>query len=186
SFLNRYPPRSRHGRPLAYGELPVARALKGERIRGERFVTVRGDGVERVIEVNVTPMLDEAQKQVGLVSAFRDVTQQTRAEQRVRLALETMLNVAEAVSGITEIKDILDNVLEMTLSTLNCERGSVHLFDQSEEAFTFLLSRGFKDNEVEKTWLFEHSCWLSPVAHHYQGFGRRSLEGHATVISPDE
>ncbi|TMC57455.1 MAG: GAF domain-containing protein, partial [Chloroflexota bacterium] len=125
SFLNRYPTRSMHGQPLSYDEFPVARALKGERIRGERFVTVRGDGVERVIEVNVTPMLDEAQKQVGLVSAFRDVTQQTRAEQRVRLALETMLNVAEAVSGITEIKDILDSVLEMTLSTLNCERGSV-------------------------------------------------------------
>jgi len=186
SFLNRYPTRSMHGQPLSYDEFPVARALKGERIRGERFVTVRGDGVERVIEVNVTPMLDEAQKQVGLVSAFRDVTQQTRAEQRVRLALETMLNVAEAVSGITEIKDILDSVLEMTLSTLNCERGSVHLFDQSEEAFTLLLSRGFEDNEVEKAWLLEQSRWLSPEEHQYQGFRRQILEGHATVINAEQ
>src|SRR5256884_1159213 len=97
-----------------------------------------------------------------------------------------MLNVAEAVSGITEIKDILDSVLEMTLSTLNCERGSVHLFDQSAEAFTFLLSRGCKDNEVEKTWLFEQSRWLSPEAHQYQGFRRQILEGHATVINAEQ
>src|SRR5947209_5278348 len=186
SFLNRYPTRSMHGQPLSYDEFPLARALKGERIRGERFVTVRGDGVERVIEVNVTPMLDEAQKQVRLVSAFRDVTVQTRAEQRVRLALETMLNVAEAVSGITEIKDILDSVLEMTLSTLNCERGSVHLFDQSEEAFTLLLSRGFENIEAEEAKLHEQCHWLSPEAHQYQGFRRQILEGHATVINAEQ
>src|SRR5436309_1704481 len=46
SFLNRYPTCSMHGQPLSYDEFPLARALKGERIRGERFVTVRGDGVE--------------------------------------------------------------------------------------------------------------------------------------------
>lgn len=186
SFLNRYPTHSMHGQPLSYEEFPLARALKGERIRGERFVTVRGDGVERVIEVNVTPMLDETQQQVGLVSAFRDVTEQTRAEQRVRLALETMLNVAEAVSGITEIKDILDSVLAMTLSTLNCERGSVHLFDQSEEAFTLLLSRGFADNAAEEVWLLEQSLWLSPETHQYQEFRRQILEGHATVINAEQ
>jgi PAS domain S-box-containing protein len=186
SFLNRYPTRSMHGQLLSYDEFPLVRALKGERIRGERFVTVRSDGVERVIEVNVTPMLDEAQKQVGLVSAFRDVTQQTRAEQRVRLALETMLNVAEAVSGITEIKVILDSVLEMTLSTLNCERGSVHLFDQNEAVFTPLLSRGFENNEAEEARLQEHCLWLAPEAHQYQGFRRQILEGHATVINAEQ
>lgn len=186
AFLNRFPTRTLHGQPISYDEFPLSRALKGERIRGERFVTVRGDGVERVIEVNVTHMLDESQKQRGLVSAFRDVTEQTRVEQRIRKALETMLNVAEAISGFTEMKDILHSVLAMTVSTLNCHRGSVHLFDEDEQAFTFLLSSGFEDDEVEKAWLLEQNFWLSPAANQYQGFRGQILEGHAAVISAEQ
>jgi PAS domain S-box-containing protein len=181
-FLQRYPTHTLHGQPLSEEEFPLSRALRGERIRGERFVTVRGDGVERVLEVNVTHMPGDPQNQKGLVSAFRDVTEQTRVEERIRKALETMLNVAEAFSGITDIKDILHSVLDMTLSTLNCDRGSVHLFDQPEQAFTFLLSRGFGNDEEEQDWLLEQNLWLAPAEHQYQGFRSQILEGHATVI----
>ena len=185
-LLDRYPMRTLHGQPISYDEFPLSRALKGERIRGERFVTQRSDGVERVLEVNVTHMLDESQKQRGLVSAFRDVTEQIRVEQRIRQALETMLNVAEAVSGITEINGILHSVLEMTLSTLNRDRGSIYLFDQSEQIFTFLLSHGFKKNDAEAAWLLEQDIWLAPATHQYQGFRRQILEGHATVINAEQ
>jgi PAS domain S-box-containing protein len=186
AFLQRYPTRTLHGQPLSEEEFPLTRALKGERIRGECFVTTRGDGLERVIEVNVTHMLDDSQQQIGLVSAFRDITEQARAEQRIRKALETMLNVAEAVSGITEIKDILQSVLGMTLSTLNCERGSVYLYDQHEQAFTLLLSGGFEDEEAEKEWLLEQSLWLSPGDNEYQELHDQILEGHATVINAEQ
>ena len=186
ALLQRFPTRTLHGQPLSEEEFPLSRALKGERIHGERFVTVRGDGVERVLEVSVTHMLDDSQRQIGLVSAFRDITEQARAEQRIRKALETMLNVAEAFSGITEIEDILQSVLGMTLSTLNCERGSVHLFDQNDQAFTILLSSGFGDTESEQEWLLEQSLWLSPAENEYQGFRNQVLEGHATVINAEQ
>jgi len=181
-FLQRYPTRTLHGQPLSEEEFPLSRALRGERIRGERFVTVRGDGVERVIEVNVTHMPGDPQNQKGLVSAFRDVTEQTRVEERIRKALETMLNVAEAFSGITDINDILHSVLDMTLSTLNCARGSVHLFNQPEQAFTLLLARGFGNDDEEQDWLLEQNLWLAPAEHQYQGFRNQILEGHAAVI----
>src|SRR5581483_4690644 len=127
AFLKRYPTYTLHGQPLAEEDFPLARALKGERIRGERFMTSRGDGVNRVVEVNVTPMLDHTNTQIGLVSAFRDITEQSRVVRRIREALDRMSHVAEEVSGITEIKDILRNVLERTLSTLNCYGGAVQL-----------------------------------------------------------
>ncbi len=183
SFLQRHPTRTLHGQPLSEEEFPLSRALKGERIRGERFVTTRGDGVERVMEVNVTHLLDDSLQQIGLVSAFRDITEQARSEQRIRKALETMLDVAEAVSGITEIKDILRSVLGMTLSTLNCERGSVHLFDQHEQTFTPLLTSGYGDEEAEIEWLHEQSLWLSPGDNDFQEFRGQVLEGHATLIN---
>src|SRR5947209_10041957 len=129
AFLKRYPTYTLHGQPLAEEDFPLSRALRGERIRGERFVTVRGDGTERVLEVNVSHILDENKQQIGLVSAFRDITEQTRAERRIRQALETMLHVVEAVSGITEIQDILQSVLDRTLLTLNCQRGVVQLYN---------------------------------------------------------
>jgi signal transduction histidine kinase len=186
AFLKRYPTYTLHGQPITEEDFPLTRALRGEHIRGERFVTTRGDGIERVVEVNVTHMLDETKKQIGLVSAFRDVTEQTRVEQRIRRALETMLNVAEAVSGITEMKDILHSVLEMTLSTLNCDRGLVQLYDEEHHVFTPLLSSGFADAETELEWLQEQSLWLTPDTNQYQGFRRQLIEGHATVINAEQ
>ncbi len=186
AFLKRYPTYTLHGQPLTEEDFPLTRALKGERIRGERFVTTRRDGAERVLEVNVTQMLDDTKKQIGLVSAFRDVTEQTRAERRIRQALETMLNVAEAVSGITEMKDILHSVLEMALSTLNCDRGMVQLYDEEQQVFTPLLSSGFADDEAEAEWLREQKLWLTPDSNQYQGFRRQLMEGHATVINAEQ
>ena len=185
AFLERYPTYSIHGQPLSEEDFPLTRALKGERIRGERFMTSRGDGVHRVIEVNVTPMLDHTNQKIGLVSAFRDITEQTRVEGRIRKALETMLHVAEEVSGITEIKDILRNVLERTLSTLNCDCGIVQLFDEVQQTFTPLLSIGFTAEE-EAQWLAEQQLWLQPEEGQYAGFRQQLLEGHATVINAEQ
>src|SRR6266516_4526622 len=186
AFLKRNPTYTLHGQPITEEDFPLTRALRGEHIRGERFVTTRWDGVERVVEVNVTHMLDDMKKQIGLVSAFRDVTEQSRMERRIRQALETMLNVAEAVSGITEMKDILHSVLEMALSILNCDRGLVQLYDEEQQVFTPLLSSGFADDEAEADWLREQNLWLTPDSNQYQGFRRQLMEGHATVISADQ
>ena len=184
TFLERFPTYGLHGQPLAAEDFPLSRALKGERIRGERFVTVRSDGAERVLEVNVTHMLDEAGKQCGLVSAFRDITEQTRAERRIRRALETMLHVAEAVSGITEIKDILHNVLQRTLTTLNCHRGLVQLYDAEQQTFIPLLTIGFSTEEEAK-WLLEQSLWLTPEPNQ-QHFPSHLRGGHATVLNGNQ
>lgn len=185
SFLERYPTYTLHGQPIAKEDFPLVRALKGERIRGERFMTARSDGVQRVLEISVTQMLDHTNQQIGLVSAFRDITEQTRVEGRIRKALETMLHVAEEVSGITDIKDILRNVLERTLATLNCERGAVHLYDEERQEFTPLLSAGFTEEE-EKAWLQEQHVWLQPSENQYQGFRNQILDGHATVINAEQ
>ncbi len=185
AFLKRYPTYTLHGQPLAEEDFPLARALKGERIRGERFMTSRGDGVNRVVEVNVTPMLDHTNTQIGLVSAFRDITEQSRVERRIREALDTMLHVAEEVSGITEIKDILRNVLERTLSTLNCYGGAVQLFDEELQEFTPLLAIGFTE-ETEEQWLAEQKQWLQPMEGQYAGFRNQLMDGHATVINAEQ
>jgi|SRR5579875_403684 PAS domain S-box-containing protein len=185
TWLSRFPTYTLHGQPISEEDFPVSRALRGELIRGERFVTTRSDGAERVIEVNITPLLDSSREQIGLLCAFRDVTQQMRIERRIRHALETMLHVAEAVSGITDIKEILNSVLSMTMKVLNCNRGMIQLYDHEKLAFTPLLSIGFTE-AVEKQWLIDQNAWLNPAPGDYHGFQIQLMEGHATLVSADQ
>lgn len=185
NFLRRYPTYTIDGRIISEDEFPLTRALRGERIRAERFVTRRADGEERVLEVNIAPIFDSSERQNGVVSAFRDVTEAMRAEQRIRQALDTMLHVAEAVSGITDIKAILRNVLERSLTTLNCQRGSIHLFDEEQHKFTPLLTIGFTE-ETEGRWLEDQQIWLDPSQGQYHGFYQQLLAGHAALINAEQ
>ncbi len=183
--LKHHPAYTIHGHLITGEEFPVTRALRGEQIRGERFVTTRADGSERILEINIAPIFDASEQKIGIVSAFRDVTQQIRVEQRIRQALETLLHVAEAVSGITEIKDILHSVLERTLVTLNCERGVVQLYDQELHRFTPLSSIGFSP-EAELQWFSDQEAWLHPISDQYHGFQAQLMEGHATLINAEQ
>ena len=184
-FLQRFPTFTLHGEPIAEEDFPVARALRGERIRGERFITYRANGTQRVIEVNVTPMFDSAKQQIGVVSAFRDITAHMHAEVHIQRALETMLHVAEAVSGITDIHDILRSVLQLTLSTLNCEHGGVYMYDATQQRFTPLLSVGFLP-EVELQWLNEQSRWLTDNGTELQPLKELLMQGHATLLNAEQ
>src|SRR5262249_13151053 len=48
----------------------LTRGLHGETIRREQFVMQRADGKERIVEINVEPLLNSERKQIGIVSAF--------------------------------------------------------------------------------------------------------------------
>ena len=185
NFLPRYPTYTLHGQQLAEEDFPLIRALRGEGVRAERFVTVRADGAELILEINSAPLFDSTGKQMGAVSAFRDITEQIRVEQRIRQALDTLLHVAEAVSGITDIKDILHIVLERTLLTLSCERGIVQLYDEEPHRFTPLFSSGFS-SETEQQWLSDQETWLYPKPDQYQGFQAQLFQGHAALINAEQ
>ena len=184
-ILQRHPAYTLHGQPITSEDFPLTRALRGEQIRGEHLSVTRADGEEHIVEINVAPVFDASGSRIGIVSAFRDVTQQIRTEQRIRQALDTLLHVAEAVSGITDITDILHSVLERTLVTLNCERGVVQLFDEQQQRFTSLFSIGFSP-EAEQQWLSDQSAWLHPESDHYHGFQTQILQGHAALINAEQ
>ena len=183
--LNLHPTYTVQGQLISGEDFPVTRSLRGERIRGERFVTTRADGNERILEVNIAPLFDAANKQIGVVSAFRDVTEQIRVEQRIRQALDTLLHVAEAVTGITEIKDILHSVLERALVTLNCEHGVVQLYDEEHQCFTPLLSIGFSP-ETEQQWFEDQQVWLHTLSDQNHLFKEQLFQGHATLINAEQ
>ncbi|GAC1358231.1 MAG: hypothetical protein NVS2B12_00290 [Ktedonobacteraceae bacterium] len=184
AFLQQQTTYTLTGQPLSNEDFPINRALRGERIRGERFVSKRTDGSEYAIEVNIAPLLDNDEHKIGIVSAFRDITEQVRVERRIRRALDTMLHAAEAVSGITDIREILYRVLAMTLTALNSDRGVVQLYDQERHIFTPLLSVGFTLEEVDD-WLAEQKQWFTPEEEQHPDFYVQLMDGHATLVSDE-
>ena len=82
-------PRTLAGLTLFVHEHPTARALRGERVRGETLEVRRG-GEPAVIEVNSNPLYDAHKRVRGAVTVERDVTERTRLQQRVQTEAERL------------------------------------------------------------------------------------------------
>ncbi len=130
TIFQRQPTYTLDGHLLSLEDFPLTRALNGSPIRNERFMGPRTtDNSERIVEVNSVPLFDDEAQQIGIVCAFRDITEQVRVERRIRNVLDALLHAAEVVSDASEMKEILQRVLAMSLKALNCERGVVQSYD---------------------------------------------------------
>jgi PAS domain S-box-containing protein len=84
-------PRTLSGTTLFVHEHPTARALRGERVRGETLEVRRGLESEiAVIEVNSNPLYDPHKRVRGAVTVERDVTERTRLQQQVQTEAERL------------------------------------------------------------------------------------------------
>ena len=83
-------PRTLGGTTLFVHEHPTARALRGERVRGETLEVRRGNGPPAVIEVNSNPLYDPHKRVRGAVTVERDVTERTRLQQQVQTEAERL------------------------------------------------------------------------------------------------
>jgi PAS domain S-box-containing protein len=185
TYLQGTPIYTLHGQLMPLEDFPLSRALRGEHVRGERFMVKRADASERLVEVNVAPLFDSEGNNIGIVNAFRDISEQIRVERRIRQALETMLHAARVVSNISGLSEMLHRVLTMALDVVNSERGVVQLYNQEQHGFVPLLAVGFTQDEEEQ-WLSEQKRWIEPEAKQYTGFRTQLLAGHATLISAEQ
>ncbi|MBV9617229.1 MAG: GAF domain-containing protein, partial [Ktedonobacteraceae bacterium] len=174
------------GQLFSSEDFPLTRALNGTLIRNERFMGRRmTDNSERIVEINSVPLFDDEAQQIGVVCAFRDVTEQARVERRIRNVLDALLHAAEVVSDASDMKEILQGVLAMSLKALNCERGVVQGYDQELQIFTPLLSLGFVPGE-EIQWLNEQKHWLDPETDGSTSFRSQILAGHTTLVNEEQ
>jgi PAS domain S-box-containing protein len=66
-------------------ELPLVRAMRGETVENDvMFVRRQGHTQGIVISVNAAPLTDDAGVGTGGVAIFRDITEQNRAERKIR------------------------------------------------------------------------------------------------------
>src|SRR5690349_4475180 len=96
-------PRTIDGTSLFMHEHPTARALRGERVRGETLAVKRGpDGRQVIIEVNSNPLYDEHGKIRGAVTVERDVTVKTQLAKALEEEARRTAQLYERVSTEAE------------------------------------------------------------------------------------
>ncbi len=110
-------PRTMDGTSLFMHENPTARALRGERVRGETLGVKRGpDGALVVIEVNSNPLYDEHDKIRGAVTVERDVTVKTQLAKALEAEARRTAELYERIS--TEAERLERMVQERTRELL--------------------------------------------------------------------
>ena len=83
----------RDGSPYAPAEWPLARSIAtGEVVIGEQVDILREDGTRATLSMSAAPIRDDAGHVVAGVSIFQDVSEERRAEQMFRLAVEAAPN----------------------------------------------------------------------------------------------
>jgi signal transduction histidine kinase len=110
-------PRTIDGTSLFMHEHPTARALRGERVRGETLAVRRGaDGAPVIIEVNSNPLYDEKGKIRGAVTVERDVSVKTQLAKALEKEARRTAELYERVS--TEAERLERMVQERTQELL--------------------------------------------------------------------
>jgi len=110
-------PRTMEGTSLFMHEHPTARALRGERVRGETLGVRRGsDGSLVVIEVNSNPLYDEHERIRGAVTVERDVTIKTQLAKALEAEARRTAELYERIS--TEAERLERMVQERTRELL--------------------------------------------------------------------
>ena len=112
-------PRTLAGVGLFVHEHPTAKALGGERVRGQTLAVRRGEAESAVVEVNSNPLRDETGKIRGAVTVERDVTERTRLSRQLEEQVHRTNELYELVS--TEAERLERMVAERTQELLQLQ-----------------------------------------------------------------
>ncbi len=95
-------PKTLDGTSLFMHEHPTARALRGERVRGETLAVRRGPENQVIIEVNANPLYDERGRIRGAVTVERDVTFRVQLTKKLEEEARRTAELYERVSTEAE------------------------------------------------------------------------------------
>ena len=102
-------PRTLDGTSLFMHEHPTARALRGERVRGETLMVRRGPEMQIVIDVNANPLYDERGRIRGAVTVERDVTFRVQLAKKLE---EEARRTAELYGRVSTEAERLERMVE--------------------------------------------------------------------------
>jgi PAS domain S-box-containing protein len=101
------------GRPLAIPEMPVARALRGERVQDFEYISRREvDDSERWLQASAVPLRDAEGKVSGAVAVFSDVTAERRLVRELATSEEQLRTLYQALACGVLVRDLEGRIIQ--------------------------------------------------------------------------
>ena len=169
------------GDMLAVEDLPVARALRGETVRGERVTHLSCKAGPRVMEITAAPLVDKGIP-YGAVQVWHDVTERehllAEMEQRVRertrelqeanrllearvaertREFATLLAISRNLTSALELRPLLDEILDQLRVVVAYDIGAV--IAQQGDSLVMLSYRGELPAEQAYATQFGPAAW---------------------------
>ena len=113
-------------RPFASDDVPLRRALRGERVRDVDVLVLAPGRRPRVISVNGQPVVDATGDRVGAVITAEDITRRRRAEQLQACELAA----AQALADTTDLSTVGGTVLAAIGEFLHWPHAELWLADE--------------------------------------------------------
>jgi signal transduction histidine kinase/CHASE3 domain sensor protein len=192
--------RTPDGRPLASGELPVRRVLRGEVLAAEEGVDVvvsTADGREVSLNASASPLRDAQGRVSGVISVFRDVTERDQLERRTHETLNALLEMATALVSRETVLDeqvvsveehlsrasgVARRLAELTCSVLGCSRVGLAALEPGGDVLRPVAVVGLSP-EQERQWWAEQEQQQQPLsASPLPDLIARFLAGESLVI----
>lgn len=153
---------SEHGEPLSSDKWPVSQVLLGAALTGSHAVRVRArlaDDSERVFTVTGAPMRAADGALLGAVMVMRDVTERQMLELRTQIALESMLEMAEAAVVVSDargqtlsINQVARRFAELTCRVMGCKRIGITVRDSATGVLRILAVSGLSPEQEAHWW----------------------------------
>ncbi|GAA3385584.1 sensor histidine kinase [Cryptosporangium minutisporangium] len=119
-------------RPFAADDVPLRRALRGERLRDVDVLVLAPGQRPRMVSVNGQPIVDSAGDRIGAVITVEDITQRRRAEQLQACELAT----AQALADTSDLPAAATTALAAIGTSLNWPHAELWLADELSGALT--------------------------------------------------
>ncbi len=172
-------------------DLPSGRALRGEKVSGDRFIIVDPEGREFTIMASAAPLL-VGDGITGAVAVWRDVTELERTEDQMREALAASrrreAEIAALLAQLETSEERWRSLVEssndamVTLNTAGvivfCNRAAQRTFGYDEEeligrAFISLLAPGEAAGQEGETWEQRYAAASALSGRSLDATGRR-------------
>ncbi len=145
------------GGEWAAQESPLARALRGEMVRGEEAVIQRPGRPQRNVSVTAAPVIADGEV-TGAVAVFHDISEMRDAEERMERALQgerqrarearTLYHAARTISSDLNLQECLNIVAGTMAEAVGVSRCHIVLLDQ--ETPTGVAAFGVSPEHVKR------------------------------------
>lgn len=114
--------------PMQKEDVPLFRALQGEHVRNAEMMIIPKHGHARTLVASGQTLKDPAGKIIGTIATMHDITERKQAEEEIKAINEELIainRIITAITGVSNIKEILEKMLDEALGITGLEGGTI-------------------------------------------------------------